>query len=114
MDVAPAYSHQTLPSFRTMPHNTPHLVRIGIQNLVLGGGEWGPAGREGRTVRRPGGARGAAGDVPPGSCARLALALILLSPVESHRPPPTASGFSIQKKDVYPTQDHKPPDHIRQ
>lgn len=80
-----------------------------IQNLVLGGSEGDPTGGEGGTVRRP----VAAADVPPGSCARLAQALILLSPVESNRPPPAPSAFGTQEEDVHPTQDHKPPDHIR-
>lgn len=80
-----------------------------IQNLVLVGSEGDPTGGEGGTVRRP----VAAADVPPGACARLAQALILLSPVESNRPPPAPSAFGTQEEDVHPTQDHKPPDHIR-
>lgn len=88
-------------------------MRIVIQDLVLGGGEGGPAGGEGRTVRRPRGAGGAAG-IPPGASACLALALILLSPTESHRPPPAASALGTQQQDAHRAQDHqKSPDHIR-
>ena len=89
--------------------NTPHLTRVVIQDLVLGGGEGGLAGGEGGSVRGPGGAVG----VPPGACAHLALAPILLSAVESHRPPPAAPAFSTQEKDAHPTQDHESPEHIR-
>lgn len=92
--------------------NTPHLLRIVIQNPVLVRGEGGPTGGERRTVERPGGPRGAA-CAPPLACAPLALALILLSPAESHRPPPAAAAFSPQEKDVHPTEDHQSPDHIR-
>lgn len=84
-------------------------MRVVIQDLVLGGGEGGPAGGERGTVRGPEGAAG----VPPGACARLALAPILLSAVESHRPPPAAPAFSTQEKDAHPTQDHESPEHIR-
>lgn len=91
--------------------NTPHLMCIVIQNLVLGWSEGDPTGGERRTVRRPEGAGGAA-DIPPGACAPLALALILLSPVESHRSPIAGSTFSTQEK-VHPDQNHESPDHIR-
>lgn len=83
-------------------------MSVVIQNLVLGGGEGGPTGGERGAVKGP----VPPVDVPPGARARLARVLVLLSPVESNRPPPVSSGFSAQEKDVHPTQD-KSPDHIR-
>lgn len=102
------YSHQT-PEQCPPPPNTPHLVRIIIQNLVLDGREGGPTGGEGGAVNGPGGAGGAA-RVPPRAYARLDPPEILLSPVESHRPPPAAAALSSQEEDV---EDHERPDHIR-
>lgn len=95
--------------------NTPHLVCVVIQNVVLGGGERDPTRAEGGTVWRPVAAAG----LPPGPCARLAPSLVLLSPVESYRPPPAAFALGTQEEeeeeeeDVHPTQDHQPPDHIQ-
>lgn len=86
-----------------------------IQNVVLGGGERDPTRAEGGTVRRPVAAAG----LPPGPCARLAPSLVLLSPVESYRPPPAAFALGTQEEeeeeeeDVHPTQDHQPPDHVQ-
>lgn len=88
-----------------------------IQNAVLGGGEREPTRDEGGTVRRP--VAAAAAGLPPGPCARLAPSLVLLSPVESYRPPPAPFALGTQEEeeeeeeDVHPTQDHQPPDHIQ-
>lgn len=76
---------------------------------MLGRSQGDPTGVEGGTVRR----FVAGADIPPGACAHLAQALTQLRPVESDRPPPVASAFSPQEKDVDPTQDHKPPGHIQ-
>lgn len=84
-------------------------MRVVIQHLVLGGGEGDPTGREGGAMKGP----VAPVEVPPGACARLARALIPLSPVEGNRPPRVSSARSTQEQDVHPGQDRESPDHLR-
>lgn len=106
-------THQTLKKLRqTSPS---HLMCALIQDPVLSWGQREPTRGEVGAVRSLGGA-GRAG-VPPWACAHLVLALILLSPVESLRPPEVSAipalTPSSQEKDAHPADDHKSPDHIQ-
>lgn len=74
-------------------HRAPHLVRVVIQNPVLGGSEGGPTGDEGGSPGRP----LVAADVSAQPCAHLAPLLPRRSPAEGHRP---HAFSSLQEEDA--------------
>lgn len=73
-------------------HKAPYLVRVVIQNPVLGGSEGGPTGDEGGSPGRP----LVDTDVSAQPCAHLVPLLPRLSPAEGHRP----LAFSSLQKDA--------------
>lgn len=90
-------------------HRASHLVRVVIQNPVLGGSQGGPAGGEGGATGRL-----VVPDVPARPCAHLAPLLPRWSPAESRRPPAAAHAFSsLQEEDADPAEDREFPEHLQ-
>lgn len=84
----------------------PHLVRVVIQNPVLGGRQGGLTGGEGGSPERP----LVAADVSAQPCAPLAPLVPGLSPAEGHRP----RAFSaLQEEDAAAAEHRQFPEHIQ-